>query len=223
MPDVIQRLRRTAECRAGHPDLFPADPEHQYRRTLVEESVSIHAAIQRHRCALSNRAGDAREDVEALGAERRRHRPLHQEPADVGRGRSRDRRRLMASPSIRCARNSTTPSAPARSRRSTRRRWTIRSFWKASRNSRPIRPRLSKIYLKTSAVNAKHNPAAGGGVERCRQSDRPDNSALRRDEACADRRSAAGQSSGPAALGHHLVQPSARHLARSGGRAGSAA
>ena len=35
--------------RRRHPDLLPADPEHQSRRQARQEPVSIHAAIQRHR------------------------------------------------------------------------------------------------------------------------------------------------------------------------------
>ena len=47
------------QCGARHSDFFPADPEREYRRPAVEEPVSIHAAIERHRFALPDRTGNA--------------------------------------------------------------------------------------------------------------------------------------------------------------------
>ncbi len=48
-PQVLARLRQSANIVPGIADLFPADPEHQSRRQAFQEPVSIHAAIQRHR------------------------------------------------------------------------------------------------------------------------------------------------------------------------------
>ena len=82
------------QCRARHPDLHAADPEHPPGRPSQQESVRIHAAVQRHRRALPRGARDARQDRQAAGAARRHHRPLHQESADFGRGGSREGRGL---------------------------------------------------------------------------------------------------------------------------------
>ena len=57
---------------------LPERPEHQYRRPHLQEPVPVHAAIERHRGALPDRAGAARQDRQGAGPARRQHRPLHQ-------------------------------------------------------------------------------------------------------------------------------------------------
>ena len=90
LPVILARLRQQGQRRPRHADLFPADPEHQSRRQADQEPVSVHAAVQRHRGALSHRARIARQDRQAAGPARRHHRSLHQEPAGHRRGRSRE-------------------------------------------------------------------------------------------------------------------------------------
>ena len=80
--------------RSRHRHLLPADPEHQSRRQARQERVPVHAAIQRHRGALSRGARIARQDGATARPARRHHRPLHQEPAGDGRRRSREGRGL---------------------------------------------------------------------------------------------------------------------------------
>ena len=53
--------------RHRHGGLLPDDPEHQCRRPDHQEPVSVHDAIERHRDALSDRAGDARQDLQVDG------------------------------------------------------------------------------------------------------------------------------------------------------------
>ena len=123
--------------------------------------------------------------VRAIARTARRHdRPLHQEPADAGRYRPREGGGLRHHASIRSGRNCSTPTARARFRRSTRRRTTTRSSWRRFRNSRKTRPICRSFGSR---------PRAG----------RPSRSSAVR-EARADRRPAAGQPPGPAALGDDL-------------------
>ncbi len=86
---IIARLRREANIIPWHRNLLPADPEHQSRRQAGQEPVSIHAAIQRHRGALSRRARIARQDRPAARTARRHHRSLCEESAGHRRGRPR--------------------------------------------------------------------------------------------------------------------------------------
>ncbi len=90
MRAVIGRLMRATVRGGGHSGVPAADPEHQYRRTHFEERIPVHLAERRHRRAVQGRAR-TRTPVRAIARIARRHdRPLHQEPADAGRHRSRE-------------------------------------------------------------------------------------------------------------------------------------
>ena len=75
---------------AGRRGLLPEHPEHPRGGAHFQERVPVHAAIQRHRGALPDRAGAAGRGREDRRAARRHHRPLHQESGDGRRGRPRE-------------------------------------------------------------------------------------------------------------------------------------
>ena len=152
---------------------------------------------------------DADKISDGPGPARRQHRPLHQEPADEIEI-DREKAAVYGITSTRSARSSTTRSASARSRRSTRRSTTTRSSWRSGRSSRLDASGLSKIYLKTNLANTSGATPMGGGVM---GTGTPNGmsiplSAVTR--LVPEGRSAAGQPSGPAALGDDLVQPRCR-------------
>ncbi len=76
---------------------------------------------------------------------------------------------------------------------------------------------LSKIYLKTNLANTSGNRADGRRRARHRHAERHVDSAERGHAARPEDRPAAGQPSGPAALGDDLVQSRSGHVARAGG------
>ena len=115
--------------------------------TTRQEPVSVHTAIQRHRGALSRDAGIARQDRDDSWTARRNHGSLRQKSASHRSKSIAKNPRYMVCPSIRSVRNSTTRSACVRSRPSTARSTTTRSFSRPSRSFRLGRttwPRLSE-------------------------------------------------------------------------------
>ena len=161
---VIQRLRRHRQRGPGHDrSIFQAVQNINIDGPHLQERIPVHAAIERHRGALPRRARDARQDRQDRRPARRQQRSLHQEPADGRRDRPREGGGLRRHRSIRSARSCSTPSAPARSRRSTRRPTTTRSSWRASRNSRPTSRRCRRSIVKTTAAASAAGSVPGGG------------------------------------------------------------
>ena len=215
---VLQRLRRTTGSVVGMAVYYPRDPEHQSRRTHRQGRIPVHDAVERDRDALSRRPTRCcDEGQEDPGPARRQQRPLHQESGD------RDRDRPREGGVLRHLGRSDPPGALQRVRQPPGRddlhadqRLSDHSGDAARFPGRHERP------VEDLSQDQPRQHLRGGHDRRRRarhrHAERHVDPAQRGDAAGAARRPAAGQSPGPAALGHDLVQPQSRHVARAGGR-----
>ena len=128
-----------------HGDLFSGRAEHQHYRPYLEERVPVYAAIERYRRALSILrhccVTRLRRSTGCVTSQ-----PTFTSRIRNSRSKSTVRRQpSMASRSTRSVRSCSTHSAAARLRRSTPRRTTTRSFWRASPKCRKTRPRCRRF------------------------------------------------------------------------------
>ena len=202
--------------RRRHAGLLPRDPEHQSGRAHRQGRVPVHDAVERDRHALSRVRRDAGADQDHRGPARRQQRPLHQEPRDRDRDRSREGRVLRhhAGPDP--------PGALQRVRQPPGRhdlhadqRLPDHSGDAAGLPARRERP--VEDLSQDQPRQHQRRDADGRRRDGHRHAERHVDPDQRRDAARAQGRSAAGQPPGPAALGDDLVQPQSGRLARFGG------
>ena len=195
---------RSSSSRSRTSTSAAASPRASIQYTLQSSDTDDALHGSRRRCATKI--------AKIAGPARRQHRPLHQESADDGRGRPREGRGLRHH-------RRSGPAGAVQRLRLAPGRDDLHADQRlpghpgdACRNSRPIRASSRRSTSRPAAPTPTARRVGGGVIgTACRPGSR---SRSRGDAARADGRAAAGQPSGPAAVGDDLVQPRAGRLAR---------